>query len=110
MLTARHELVTDYGRAAVYLDLPLEDPATEILLDVDLAELGFAFAGVFPNQHLDGDALRLQSCIMSTFTLPISVPHQIMGVTYFPMYWPMLMPPTQIEFDKERAAKCPTQK
>ncbi|GDX32790.1 hypothetical protein LBMAG15_17250 [Actinomycetes bacterium] len=61
VLTARHELVTDYGRAAVYLDLPLEDPATEILLDVDLAELGFAFAGVFPNQHLDGDALRLQS-------------------------------------------------
>ena len=58
---ARADLVANRGRDAVYLDLPLNDPATEIILDVDLAELGFGFAGVFPNQHLDGDALRLQS-------------------------------------------------
>ncbi|PHX60340.1 MAG: hypothetical protein CK552_06350 [Actinobacteria bacterium] len=61
VLKAREELVTHAGRDAVYLDLPLNDPATEIILDADLTSLGFAFAGVFPNKYLDGDALRLQS-------------------------------------------------
>ncbi len=61
VLQARDDLVTNAGRDAVYLDLPLNDPATEIILDADLALLGFAFAGVFPNQLLDEDALRLQS-------------------------------------------------
>ena len=61
VLQARGELVTNAGRDAVYLDLPLNDPATAIMLDAELSSLGFAFAGVFPNQHLDGDAIRLQS-------------------------------------------------
>ncbi len=61
VMNAREELFAIRGRDAVYLDLPLNNPATKIILDADLAELGFAFAGVFPNQHLDGDALPLQS-------------------------------------------------
>ncbi len=61
VLRTRDELVFNQGREAVYLDLPLNDPATEIILDAHLAELGFAFAGLFPNQHVDGDVLRLQS-------------------------------------------------
>lgn len=61
VLRTRDELVINQGREAIYLDLPLNDPATEIILDAHLDELGFAFAGLFPNQHVDGDVLRLQS-------------------------------------------------
>lgn len=49
------------GRDVVYLDLALEDPNTAVVLDAHLDRLGFAFAGVFANQHPNGDALRLQS-------------------------------------------------
>lgn len=47
------------GRDAVYLDLPLDDPATALLLDRHDADLPFAFAGIFPNLHVSGDVLRL---------------------------------------------------
>lgn len=45
---------------AVYVDLPLDQPATGLLAD-RLAGLGLAYAGVFPNAKADGDVLRLQS-------------------------------------------------
>lgn len=45
---------------AIYLDLPLENPATALLAD-HLERLGVSYAGVFPNSRTDGDVLRMQS-------------------------------------------------
>jgi serine/threonine-protein kinase RsbW len=45
---------------AVYLDLPLERPATALVAD-HLERLGVSYAGVFPNHRTDGDVLRMQS-------------------------------------------------
>jgi serine/threonine-protein kinase RsbW len=45
---------------AVYLDLPLEKPATALVAD-HLEQLGVSYAGVFPNSKTDGDVLRMQS-------------------------------------------------
>jgi serine/threonine-protein kinase RsbW len=43
----------------VYVDLPLADPGTQHHGD-GLAELGFAFGGIFPNRLHDCDVLRYQ--------------------------------------------------
>jgi hypothetical protein len=51
-----HRLCLD----AVYIDLPLENPATALVAD-DLERLGVSYAGVFPNHRTDGDVLRMQS-------------------------------------------------
>jgi len=59
--TLRDRLVGEDGRDAVYVDFPLEDPATELVLDAIDETFLFGFAGVFPNQHVGGDVLRLQS-------------------------------------------------
>ncbi|HEX3174149.1 MAG TPA: hypothetical protein VHQ43_08010 [Solirubrobacterales bacterium] len=56
----RHHLFHRRGLDAVYLDLPLEDPATALLAD-HLERLGVSYAGVFPNRHAAGDVLRMQS-------------------------------------------------
>lgn len=45
---------------AVYLDLPLERPATALVAD-HLERLGVSYAGIFPNRRTDGDVLRMQS-------------------------------------------------
>jgi serine/threonine-protein kinase RsbW len=45
---------------AVYLDLPLETPATALVAD-HLERLGVSYAGVFPNHRCEGDVLRMQS-------------------------------------------------
>jgi serine/threonine-protein kinase RsbW len=45
---------------AIYLDLPLENPATALLAD-HLERLGVSYAGIFPNSRTDGDVLRMQS-------------------------------------------------
>jgi hypothetical protein len=45
---------------AIYLDLPLEQPATALVAD-HLERLGVSYAGIFPNRHCDGDVLRMQS-------------------------------------------------
>jgi serine/threonine-protein kinase RsbW len=45
---------------AIYLDLPLEKPATALVAN-GLERLGVSYAGVFPNSHTDGDVLRMQS-------------------------------------------------
>jgi hypothetical protein len=56
----RHHLFHNKQLDAVYLDLPLENPATALLAD-HLERLGVSYAGVFPNPRTDGDVLRLQS-------------------------------------------------
>jgi len=56
----RHHLFHRENLDAVYLDLPLERPATALVAD-HLERLGVAYAGVFPNHRTDGDVLRMQS-------------------------------------------------
>ncbi|HEU4736368.1 MAG TPA: hypothetical protein VFS48_05010 [Solirubrobacterales bacterium] len=56
----RHHLFHRRGLDAIYLDLPLEQPATALVAD-HLEALGVSYAGVFPNSHCDGDVLRMQS-------------------------------------------------
>jgi hypothetical protein len=56
----RHHLFHRRCLDAVYLDLPLENPATALLAD-HLERLGVSYAGIFPNNRTDGDVLRMQS-------------------------------------------------
>lgn len=56
----RHHLFHHRGVDAVYLDLPLDDPATALVAD-HLEALGVSYAGIFPNARADGDVLRMQS-------------------------------------------------
>lgn len=56
----RHHLFHRRCLDAVYVDLPLEQPATALVAG-DLERLGVSYAGVFPNHRTDGDVLRMQS-------------------------------------------------
>jgi serine/threonine-protein kinase RsbW len=56
----RHHLFHHACLDAVYVDLPLEDPATALVAD-ELERLGVSYAGIFPNHRTDGDVLRMQS-------------------------------------------------
>ena len=56
----RHHLFHGRGLDAVYVDLPLQTPATAHVAE-GLERLGVSYAGVFPNRHTDGDVLRMQS-------------------------------------------------
>lgn len=56
----RHHLFHRTGVDAIYVDLPLETPATALVAD-HLERLGVSYAGVFPNRRTDGDVLRMQS-------------------------------------------------
>ena len=56
----RHHLFHRLGLDAVYLDLPLDMPATALVAD-HLEQLGVSYSGVFPNSRCDGDVLRMQS-------------------------------------------------
>jgi hypothetical protein len=56
----RRHLFHRLGLDAVYVDLPLEQPATALLAD-ELERLGVSYAGIFPNSRTDGDVLRMQS-------------------------------------------------
>src|SRR6478735_8767858 len=56
----RHHLFHRACLDAIYIDLPLENPATA-LVSGHLERLGVSYAGVFPNRHVDGDVLRMQS-------------------------------------------------
>ena len=56
----RHHLFHRAGLDAVYVDLPLDTPATALAAE-DLERLGVSYAGVFPNSRCDGDVLRMQS-------------------------------------------------
>jgi GNAT superfamily N-acetyltransferase len=56
----RHHLFHHACLDAIYVDLPLETPATALVAD-GLERLGVSYAGVFPNRRTDGDVLRMQS-------------------------------------------------
>ncbi len=56
----RHHLFHRECLDAIYLDLPLDTPATALVTD-HLERLGVSYAGVFPNSRCDGDVLRMQS-------------------------------------------------
>jgi GNAT superfamily N-acetyltransferase len=56
----RHHLFHRRRLDAIYVDLPLEQPATALVAG-DLERLGVSYAGVFPNHRTDGDVLRMQS-------------------------------------------------
>lgn len=56
----RHHLFHRVCLDAIYLDLPLDLPATALVAD-DLEALGVSYSGVFPNSRCDGDVLRMQS-------------------------------------------------
>lgn len=56
----RHHLFHRANLDAIYIDLPLEQPATALLAD-QLEHLGVSYAGIFPNHRTDGDVLRMQS-------------------------------------------------
>jgi len=57
---ARRRLFDDIGLDAIYIDLPLETPATALVAD-HLERLGVSYSGIFPNPKADGDVLRMQS-------------------------------------------------
>jgi serine/threonine-protein kinase RsbW len=56
----RHHLFNRAGLDAIYIDLPLDTPATALVAD-HLERLGVSYAGIFPNTRCDGDVLRMQS-------------------------------------------------
>jgi GNAT superfamily N-acetyltransferase len=56
----RHHLFHRACLDAIYVDLPLQTPATALVAD-HLERLGVSYAGVFPNRRTDGDVLRMQS-------------------------------------------------
>jgi GNAT superfamily N-acetyltransferase len=59
-VAAERRHLLHHGLDAVYLDLPLELPATALVAD-HLERLGVSYAGIFPNSRCDGDVLRMQS-------------------------------------------------
>lgn len=63
----RHHLFHSKCLDAIYLDLPLENPATALLAD-HLERLGVSYAGIFPNPRTTGDVLRMQSLHRASIT------------------------------------------
>lgn len=59
-VSAERRHLLHHGLDAIYLDLPLDQPATALVSD-HLERLGVSYAGVFPNSRCDGDVLRMQS-------------------------------------------------
>lgn len=57
----RERQLIEAGRDAVYVDLPLQAHATQLVIDATTDQTKFGFAGVFPNRERNGDVLRLQS-------------------------------------------------
>lgn len=56
----RHHLFHHARVDALYIDLPLERPATALVAN-HLERLGVSYSGIFPNHRCDGDVLRMQS-------------------------------------------------
>jgi hypothetical protein len=56
----RHHLFHRAHLDAIYIDLPLDTPATALVAD-HLERLGVGYSGIFPNPRADGDVLRMQS-------------------------------------------------
>jgi GNAT superfamily N-acetyltransferase len=55
------------GLDAIYVDMPMETPATALAAD-HLEALGVFYSGIFPNTRADGDVLRMQSLNGVTIT------------------------------------------
>ncbi|MCF8551679.1 MAG: hypothetical protein K9G05_06345 [Candidatus Nanopelagicales bacterium] len=53
--------LTQFSRDAVYVDLPLQSPATQLVVNSQAENLACGFAGIFPNRESNGDVLRLQA-------------------------------------------------
>ncbi|HEY2479064.1 MAG TPA: hypothetical protein VGI17_10070 [Solirubrobacterales bacterium] len=56
----RKRLFGEAGLDAIYIDLPLDTPATALVAD-HLERLDVSYSGIFPNSKADGDVLRMQS-------------------------------------------------
>jgi serine/threonine-protein kinase RsbW len=56
----RRRLFDDADLDAIYIDLPLDTPATALVAD-HVERLGVSYSGIFPNSKADGDVLRMQS-------------------------------------------------
>ena len=56
----RHHLFHRRHLDAVYIDLPLDSPATALVAD-HLERLGVSYSGIFPNSRAHGDFMRMQS-------------------------------------------------
>jgi hypothetical protein len=56
----RHHLFHRRRLDALYIDLPLDSPATALVAD-HLERLGVSYSGIFPNSRADGDFMRMQS-------------------------------------------------
>ena len=61
MNSERERQLVEVRRDAVYVDLPLQSQATQLVLDSFTGQTNFGFAGVFPNRERNGDVLRLQA-------------------------------------------------
>ncbi len=59
-VAAQREVLFAAGLDAIYLDIPMETPATALVAD-HLEALGVFYSGIFPNTRADGDVLRMQS-------------------------------------------------
>jgi serine/threonine-protein kinase RsbW len=59
-VAAERDRLFSEGLDAIFLDLPMEDPATAHVAD-HLEALGVFYSGIFPNTRADGDVLRMQS-------------------------------------------------
>ncbi|MFN8159892.1 MAG: hypothetical protein U0R52_02445 [Solirubrobacterales bacterium] len=59
-VSAERDRLFGEGLDAIYLDMPMETPATALAAD-HLEALGVFYSGIFPNSRADGDVLRMQS-------------------------------------------------
>ncbi len=59
-ISAERSALFGRGLDAIYVDMPLETPATALAAD-HLEALGVFYSGIFPNTRADGDVLRMQS-------------------------------------------------
>jgi hypothetical protein len=57
----RERQLLEVRRDAVYVDLPLQSQATQLVLNSFTGQTKFGFAGVFPNRERNGDVMRLQA-------------------------------------------------
>ncbi len=59
-VAAQRSALFEAGLDAIYVDMPMETPATALAADL-LEALGVFYSGIFPNTRADGDVLRMQS-------------------------------------------------
>jgi hypothetical protein len=75
---ARRELVERTHVEVVYVDLPLDDPATALVAE-ELEKDGFGFLGVAPHFSTRGDLLRLAYLVELLGSEPIKTLDEAAG-------------------------------